>query len=125
AAETDAAGKARLVTKPGSVRALVKINGREIPTEVFDIKETGGVLRVEAHWPTDGPPEATLDIVPRPGQVVYAEALVGTQTYRSRPACGASSGRSRCRSRAARSTGRWICRSRPGRPASRSRRSRA
>jgi hypothetical protein len=84
-AETGADGKAHLVAPPGPKRAILHINGRDIPTDTFDISASGGVLRVEAHWPTSGPPEATFDVVPRPGQAVYAEARVAGQTYRSRP----------------------------------------
>ena len=39
--ETDASGKVRVAVAPGMVRALLKINGREIPTEWFlqDIRD--------------------------------------------------------------------------------------
>ena len=85
-ATTDDSGKAHVVTpKPGRVRALIKIHDTEIPTQAFDLSKTGGVVQVQAQWPSQGGPEATLQIVPRPGQVVYAEAISRGETYRSKP----------------------------------------
>ncbi|HTR53776.1 MAG TPA: carboxypeptidase-like regulatory domain-containing protein [Kofleriaceae bacterium] len=84
--ETGADGKTHVTAaKPGQVRAVVSLNGRDVPTDVFDLGKTGGVLRVEAHWPEHGRPEAMLDVAGKAGQVVYAEAAWRGNQYRSRP----------------------------------------
>jgi hypothetical protein len=83
---TDLAGKVRVVApKAGAMRAIISMNGRDIPTDVFDLGTSGGVLHVEAHWPEHGKPEAMIDFAGTPGEVVYAEATWHGQPYRSRP----------------------------------------
>ena len=84
--ETGDDGKTSVTTpKPGPMRAIISMNGRDIPTEVFDLAKSGGILRVEAHWAEHGRPEAMLDVAAKAGQAVYVEARWHGNAYRSRP----------------------------------------
>ena len=71
--------------------ALVTINGKQLASNPFDLTKSGGNLVVEAHWPTEGKPEAMFDVQPAPGQVVYAQTEVSSRSggkphlYRSLP----------------------------------------
>jgi hypothetical protein len=68
--------------------AMVTINGKELTSPPFDASKSGGVLDVETHWPGTGKPEATFDVTPAPGDVLFAEttfAAAGKQLYRTEP----------------------------------------
>lgn len=85
--QTSDDGKLRLtVPDPkGSYIATISINGKTITSEPFSLEKTGGVLEVEAHWDGQGKPEVVFDLVPRPGQVVYAETNMHGQVFRTVP----------------------------------------
>jgi hypothetical protein len=85
---TDATGSTKITvdsTKPGPFVATLAINGKTLSSKPFDLTTSGGVLEVEAHWPSEGKPEVTFDLVPRPGQVFYAETVMHNVLYRSLP----------------------------------------
>ena len=70
------------------VVAMVTINGKELSSKPFDITKAGALIDVEAHWPGTGKPEATFDVTPAPGDVLFAEttlAASGKTLYRSAP----------------------------------------
>ncbi|HVK85855.1 MAG TPA: hypothetical protein VM513_17165, partial [Kofleriaceae bacterium] len=88
---TGADGKARIIVPPADlvplgyqVKALVTVNGKLMGTQPMDLK-TGKRLSVIANWPTTGRPEALFDVAPTPGQVLYAEATMSGQKFRSLP----------------------------------------
>lgn len=85
--QTDDAGKLRLtVPDPaGEYVATVSINGKPVTSKPFSLEKSGGVLEFEAHWEAQGKPEAIFDLVPRPGQVVYAETTMHGQVFRTVP----------------------------------------
>lgn len=80
-------GKARITTPPnaGELVAVISINGKPLTTKPFDLSKSGGTIVVEAHWDTEGQPEALFDLIPKPGQVVYAESTMGGHLYRTVP----------------------------------------
>jgi hypothetical protein len=83
---TNASGTAELqATAPEPVVAVIIINGKELSSKALDLSKNGGELEVTARWPSQGKPEVVFDLVPRPGQVVYAETSMMGQTYRSLP----------------------------------------
>lgn len=86
-AQTADDGKARITTPAdaGQLVAVISINGKPLTTKPFDLSKTGGSINVEAHWDTEGTPEAMFDLIPKPGQVVYAETIMGGHLYRSVP----------------------------------------
>ncbi len=87
-ATTDMMGSAKIAVDPntaGPFVATLTINGRTLTTKQFDLAKSGGVLEVEAHWPSEGKPQVEFDVVPRPGQVFYAETIMHGQLYRSLP----------------------------------------
>ncbi|HUS29558.1 MAG TPA: hypothetical protein VMZ53_13690 [Kofleriaceae bacterium] len=65
--------------------ATILINGKPLTSKPFDLVKSGGQLVVEAHWDSAGKPEAMFDLVPRPGQVVFAETSMHGNLYRSLP----------------------------------------
>ncbi|HTL38469.1 MAG TPA: hypothetical protein VL326_35305 [Kofleriaceae bacterium] len=65
--------------------AQILINGKPMTSKPLDLVKAGGQLVVEAHWDSEGKPEAMFDLVPRPGQVVYAETMMQRNLYRSLP----------------------------------------
>ena len=67
------------------VIAVVTINGKTLSSKPLDLSKTGGELAVTARWPSQGKPEVTFDLVPRAGQVLYAETTMHGQTYRTLP----------------------------------------
>jgi hypothetical protein len=69
----------------GPFVGIVTINGKTMTTRPFDISAQGGVIEVEAHWPSEGKAQADFDLTPRPGQVFYAETRFRGQLYRSLP----------------------------------------
>ena len=87
ASKTTADGTVRLAVAPGGgeYKVVLDINGKELTTTSFKLDESGGRLDVVARWPAEGRPEVLLDLVPRPGQVLYAETTQRGQLYRSMP----------------------------------------
>jgi hypothetical protein len=65
--------------------ATFTINGKPLTTKPFDLAKSGGQLFVEVRWDSEGKPEAVFDLVPRPGQVVYAETVMHGNRYRTLP----------------------------------------
>ena len=86
-AQTGADGKTQLkVTKlDKQLVATITVNGKPLSTKPFDLAKQGGSIVVEAHWDAEGKPEAMFDLVPRLGQVVYAETVMHGNMYRSIP----------------------------------------
>ncbi len=85
--QTDDTGKLRLtVPDPkGEYAATITINGKPLTSKPFSLEKTGGQLEVEAHWEAQGKPEVLFDLVPRAGQVVYAETNMHGQVFRTVP----------------------------------------
>jgi hypothetical protein len=86
--EAQTGDNGRVTMKPdiqGELVATVTINGRPFTTKPFDLSSAGGVLEVEAHWASSGKPQAMFDLVPRPGQIVYAETTMHGNLYRTIP----------------------------------------
>ncbi|HUJ58539.1 MAG TPA: hypothetical protein VLX92_08605 [Kofleriaceae bacterium] len=84
--ETGADGTAKLEHLPASsLKAVLTINGRNFETNAFELAKSGGALHIQAQWPSQGKPEAVIDLIPKPGQVVYAETAMRGEVYRSRP----------------------------------------
>jgi hypothetical protein len=81
-ADGTAVVKAESPSEP--VVAVVTINGK-VFSQKLDLTKSGGLLQVTARWPDSGKPEAMFDLVPRAGQVVYAESTQRGQLYRSLP----------------------------------------
>lgn len=88
---TGADGKARIIAPPVDlvalkyqVKAKVTVNGKLIGTQPMDLK-AGKRLSVRANWPNAGRPEVTFEVAPTPGQVLYAEATMSGQKFRSLP----------------------------------------
>jgi hypothetical protein len=82
---TDSAGLAHFDAKTGEqLVAVITVNGRQLPSNPFELTQQGGVIEVEARWDARGRPEATLDVAPD-GKVVYVETVQRGQTYRSLP----------------------------------------
>jgi len=69
----------------GEMTAVVTINGKKMRSPPFSVALKGGELEVQAQWPNQGHPEAMFDLVPTPGQVVYAETQMHGNHYRSLP----------------------------------------
>jgi len=65
--------------------ATITVNGKPLMTKPFDLSKAGGHITVEAHWDADGKPEAMFDLVPRQGQVVFAETVMHGNLYRTLP----------------------------------------
>jgi hypothetical protein len=86
-ATTDANGNVTIELDPkgGPYVATMTINGRPVSSPPFDVAASGGVLDVEAHWPGVGKQQVEFDLVPRPGQVFYAETTMRGFLYRSEP----------------------------------------
>jgi hypothetical protein len=85
---TDMTGSTRIAIDPktaGPFVASVTINGNTRTYQPFDLAQSGGVLDVEAHWSSEGKPQVEFDVVPRPGQIFYAETTMQGQLYRSLP----------------------------------------
>jgi hypothetical protein len=85
---TGSDGKALVQVDPtlvGPLVAIVTINGKKITTKPFDLSKQGGTLEVEAHWPGENKAQVNFDVVPRPGQVFYAETRMHGVLYRSMP----------------------------------------
>jgi hypothetical protein len=85
---TGADGKALVTLDPslkGPFVGIITINGKRITTKSFDVAAQGAVIEVEAHWVNEGKSQATFDLVPRPGQVFYAETRMHGLLYRSMP----------------------------------------
>jgi len=84
---TDANGNATFTVDPkaGPYVATMTINGRPLASRPFELAASGGVLDVEAHWSAEGKPQVEFDLVPRPGQVFYAETTMHGVLYRSLP----------------------------------------
>lgn len=85
--QTGSDGKARINVAPaaGELVASIVINGKPLITKPFDLSKAGGTIAVEAHWDNQGQPEVMFDLIPRPGQVVYAETRMQNNLYRSVP----------------------------------------
>jgi hypothetical protein len=88
--KTTADGKVQVTVKDSSkpVRAVFKILGRDFVSEPFDASKTGGSVDITAQWAAGGRPQAMFDVPHKPGQVLYADALVTGKlegTYRSVP----------------------------------------
>ena len=72
--KTSADGTVLVAMKPAKdLVALITINGKQLSTKPFDVTTSGINLTVEAHWPSEGKPEATFDVTPNAGLVVYAQ----------------------------------------------------
>ena len=72
--KTSADGTVLVAMKPAKdLVALITINGKQLSTKPFDVTTSGINLTVEAHWPSQGKPEATFDVTPNAGLVVYAQ----------------------------------------------------
>jgi hypothetical protein len=87
-ARTTEAGSARIVLDPTAQTeyvAIVTINGNPLTSKPFDLSRSGGRLDVEANWDARGKPEVEFDVVPRPGQVFFAETRMHGQLYRTLP----------------------------------------
>ncbi len=87
-AKTGADGKVLVNVDPtlkGPLVAVLTINGKELLSQPFDLAASGGTLDVEARWESEGKPQAEFDVIPRPGQVFFAEARMHGQLYRSLP----------------------------------------
>lgn len=83
---TNGSGTAELnASAQEPVVAVITINGKELSSKGLDLARSGGELEVTARWPSRGKPEVEFELVPRPGQVVYAETSMMGQTYRSLP----------------------------------------
>jgi len=83
---TDATGTLELKSMSQElVTAVVIVNGKELSSKPLDLTKTGGEVELTARWPSEGKPEVVFDLVPRPGQVVYAETTMHGQSYRSLP----------------------------------------
>lgn len=67
------------------VVAVFTINGKEMSSPPLDLTKNGVALDVTARWPSRGKLEVVYDLVPRPGQVVYAETTLNGQVYRTLP----------------------------------------
>ncbi len=85
---TDASGSTKITVDPktaGPFLATLTINGKTLTSKPFELTTSGGVLDVEAHWSSEGKPQVEFDLVPRPGQVFYAETVMHNVLYRSLP----------------------------------------
>jgi hypothetical protein len=86
AATTGMDGKAKLTIKPANgVKAVLVINGKQMGSAPMDLVLTGGKLVVTANWAERGKPEATFDVAPTAGQVLFAETVMNRQLFRSLP----------------------------------------
>lgn len=65
--------------------AVFTINGKEMSSQPLDLTKNGMALDVTVRWPSQGKPEVAFDLVPRQGQVVYAETSLHGQVYRTLP----------------------------------------
>ena len=83
---TNGSGSVELQADVGEpVIAVFTINGKEMSSQPLDLTKTGLALDVTVRWPSQGKPEAVFDLVPRQGQVVYAETSLHGQVYRTLP----------------------------------------
>lgn len=82
-------GKLQLELAPqpalAAVKAVLDLNGKQMVSAGMDLSASGGKLEVTAQWPEQGKPEAVFDVPYQPGQVVYAEAVMSQQVFRSLP----------------------------------------
>ncbi|MDX2090245.1 MAG: carboxypeptidase-like regulatory domain-containing protein [Kofleriaceae bacterium] len=86
-ASTGADGIARLMVPAGTqARAVLTINTKPMVSQPIDLSSGGGArMSVTANWPDAGDPEAVFTVTPEPGQVLYAEATMAGQKFRSLP----------------------------------------
>jgi len=69
----------------GPFVATLTINGKPLSSKPFEASKNGGEFEVEAHWASEGKPQVEFDVVPRPGQVFFAETVMHGVLYRSLP----------------------------------------
>ena len=72
-------------TAKGNLKAVLVINGKQMASDVMDLTTSGGKLDVTAMWSARGKAEATFDVTPAPGQVLFAETTMSKQQFRSLP----------------------------------------
>lgn len=81
-------GKALITLAPtlkGPFVGIVTINGKTFTTRPFEVAQQGAAIDVEAHWPSQGKSQVEFDVIPRPGQVLFAQTTMHGQLYRSLP----------------------------------------
>ncbi len=69
----------------GSLVAVIRVSGKELRSDPFDLSKQGGAVGFQTHW-SRAWPRASVDASSQPpGKVVYAQTEVGGKRYRSLP----------------------------------------